>query len=591
VNIPHYKKFQQAFLDLTDESAELARVMAFSGLVQICRSLSSRVREEKFFLSVLGEIKRGKSTLINAILGSEILPKSALVCTASLCVLRYGETPKAAIFWRDKTISQVDQSDLKQFVTKKNPQVLNIEHVEIDLPIPILKDGIVIIDTPGVNDTDELRRRLTEEFVPRSDGVIFVLNAGQPLSDSEMRFLTSSVLKYHIKKLWFVVNGIDRLENESQKKEALDYCRENLEPLLPGVRVCGVSAKLALEAVKTHNSEMSASSGLPQFLESLSADLIEERREHLFDVPIGILESVLENLEKGVEWSKSLIDSDADKIEKTAHHLIEECRDILAEKDRLLERFVAEVENIVFEEAKQSTSISKEGVSQAVLKILAMDDADERKCNELSLVLNERIQSFRDQLLDSIHRKICLSADNIIRRMIESATRLDSRASLKTSSGRFDKPQYHFHASEELGVKERTLVSGFGRWASVAFLLQGNLLFAAASLAASFASRLTTFSATSIIPRFNECLDHSAGKILTSIIAEKHNISGEYLKILENKLDEILVLIHEIRNNSADAMKNKLESALTKENMLDKCHDKIQSLKLRLIDLEKGISG
>ena len=180
--------------------------------------------EELFLLVIVGEFNAGKSSVINAVLGERFLKEGILPTTNEITVLKYGAS------------NEVKQST-DGFYTQT-------------IPAELLKE-VNIVDTPGTNVILERQQRLTEEFVPRADLVLFVLSADRPMTESEVKFLT--YIKKWGKKVVFVVNKCDRLENEGEVREVATFVADNAERLLgvTDAAVMPVSAKAALAAKRT----------------------------------------------------------------------------------------------------------------------------------------------------------------------------------------------------------------------------------------------------------------------------------------------------------------------------------------------------
>ena len=180
--------------------------------------------EELFLLVIVGEFNAGKSSVINAVLGERFLKEGILPTTNEITVLKYGAS------------NEVKQST-DGFYTQT-------------VPAELLKE-VNIVDTPGTNVILERQQRLTEEFVPRADLVLFVLSADRPMTESEVKFLT--YIKKWGKKVVFVVNKCDRLESEDEVREVAAFVADNAERLLgvTDAAVMPVSAKAALAAKRT----------------------------------------------------------------------------------------------------------------------------------------------------------------------------------------------------------------------------------------------------------------------------------------------------------------------------------------------------
>ena len=158
--------------------------------------LASLVNEmdELFLLVVVGEYNSGKSTFINALLGDEVFAMGDLPTTRAISILRYGDAGP--------------------------PESIG-DHLQLyHYPLDVLRD-LDIVDTPGTNSIERMEEEITREFVPRADLVLFVTSLLQPLTASELDFLTH--IREWGKKVVFVVNGIDRRNSDEQLDRVREY--------------------------------------------------------------------------------------------------------------------------------------------------------------------------------------------------------------------------------------------------------------------------------------------------------------------------------------------------------------------------------
>lgn len=180
--------------------------------------------DELFLLVVVGEFNSGKSAVINALLGRRVLAEGILPTTNEITVLKWAPSPE------DERTEQTSDG-------------LFIRYIPADL----LKE-VNIVDTPGTNVILDRQQRLTEEFVPRADLVLFVMSADRPFTESEVRFLR--YIREWGKKIVFVVNKSDLLVQNADKADVAKFVSDNAVRLL-GVdkaRVVPVSARMATEA-------------------------------------------------------------------------------------------------------------------------------------------------------------------------------------------------------------------------------------------------------------------------------------------------------------------------------------------------------
>jgi small GTP-binding protein len=181
---------------------------------------SIRQLDEFFLLVVVGEFNAGKSAFINALAGQRVMPEGVTPTTAQIHILKYAET-----------VGIATGDDGLRVVTA---------------PAELLRD-VHMVDTPGTNAIIREHERLTAEFVPRSDLVLFVTSADRPFTETERAFLQS--IRDWGKKVVIVLNKVDIFERDADVEEVLGFVRESARRLL-GItpEVFPVSSRLAFRA-------------------------------------------------------------------------------------------------------------------------------------------------------------------------------------------------------------------------------------------------------------------------------------------------------------------------------------------------------
>ena len=105
----------------------------------------------------------------------------------------------------------------------------------------------MLVDTPGVNDLNSARAEITYSYLPKADAILFLLDAGQILKESERSFIANKLLAHSRDKVLFIINKVDLLDDE-EREEALAYARTHLGKLVDEPKVYAVSsAEKALE--------------------------------------------------------------------------------------------------------------------------------------------------------------------------------------------------------------------------------------------------------------------------------------------------------------------------------------------------------
>ncbi len=257
------------------------------------RDLVKKLEEDRFHLVVVGEFNHGKSSFVNALLGETALAVGVTPTTAAIHHLRYSDTPEAHVVYSSGKRESLAFGDVKKFAVGGGESTDKVDFLEIGYPAPILKERILLVDTPGVNDLSLQRSDITYSYIPRADAVLFLLDAGQILKESERIFLQDKLLKASRDKIVFVITKWDILSVDEQK-EALDYARTQLKNLVKDPLVFPISAETAL-------SGKMAESGMPELLAHLTTFLAEERGRILLDNALGEGLSVGALLGKGVD--------------------------------------------------------------------------------------------------------------------------------------------------------------------------------------------------------------------------------------------------------------------------------------------------
>lgn len=139
--------------------------------------IKDAINERKFLLTFVGQFSSGKSRLINNILGIDILPVRILESTQVPTFIKYGQNERAIVFNEDSTTVEINIKDIKEiWLGNKRDKFNNIAHIEIFINSSVLKNGLVIADTPGVNSTVKKHERLTREILKSSEEIVYVIS-------------------------------------------------------------------------------------------------------------------------------------------------------------------------------------------------------------------------------------------------------------------------------------------------------------------------------------------------------------------------------------------------------------------------------
>lgn len=245
-------------------------------------NLLDKLRQNRFHLVVMGAFKRGKSTLINALLGEALLPTAIVPLTSVVTILTYGEQVRIEVRFHDGTTRLISPPELVDYITERgNPgNRKGVREVEITYPSDYLRDGVCIIDTPGVGSIYSHNTDVAYNYLPYVDAAVFVVTVDPPLSAAEHEFLRD--IREYVHKLFFVLNKIDYVD-EAERQEALEFTRQVLQADLETeqVNIFPLSAKMALEGKHNGHPELLTASHLPEFEAHLRDFLYREKGQVL----------------------------------------------------------------------------------------------------------------------------------------------------------------------------------------------------------------------------------------------------------------------------------------------------------------------
>ncbi|MCL4529927.1 MAG: dynamin family protein [Chloroflexi bacterium] len=298
-----YTLAKQQISDLVRESKQMLEEQKNETQADRCRDLLVKLAEDRFNLAVVGQFKRGKSSLMNAIIGQSLLPTGLLPLTSAITALCYGPKEKITLKRTGWTLDQeIELKELMDYVTEQgNPgNQKGVIEARIELPVPFLRRGLYFVDTPGIGSTRQANTATTYDFLPQADAVIFVTSVEAPLSESEENFLRD--IQGYVRRLFVVANKTDLLSPQEQD-QVLGYIKAGLTGIIKtsSVEIYPLSARTALQAKLEDNSNTLASSGLPAFEKRLENFLAEEKSNTFLISILDGLADVLENVSDGKE--------------------------------------------------------------------------------------------------------------------------------------------------------------------------------------------------------------------------------------------------------------------------------------------------
>jgi len=228
--------------------ANLAQALGAEPVAEEARELATRVSEGRFYVACIGQFKRGKSTLLNALVGHEVVPTGFVPVTAVPTVIRFGDQPRARVRMRDGAWRDIAMTDLKEYVTEElNPENEKaVDGAEVFVPSALLSSGMCFVDTPGLGSVFTGNTATTQAFIPHIDAALVVVGADPPIAGEELALVES--IGTQVQDLILVINKADRT-SDPERAAAAKFTRQVLEKRLhrPMGEVFEVSAAERME--------------------------------------------------------------------------------------------------------------------------------------------------------------------------------------------------------------------------------------------------------------------------------------------------------------------------------------------------------
>jgi GTPase SAR1 family protein len=272
----------------------------------------SMVRNElestRFTVGVFGLIKRGKSTLLNALIGREVSAMRVTPETAVPVYVSYGETPEAIVHFADGTRRHIDVDEVHRYTSQKENanNRLGVTHVEQQVPVGFLRNGTRLIDTPGLDDAeaDEVYTERTLQELDIVDAGVVVFLSPPTVGATEMRFLTD-VVSRDLRKTFLVCNMFPQhFHDRETRNEILSYIGSRIVEAsrragrTGEVRIYPVCALEAWQARQTDDIDLWKRSGADRLLRELEL--------YLSDVAgTEVLTDAAERITKAAEMAKA----------------------------------------------------------------------------------------------------------------------------------------------------------------------------------------------------------------------------------------------------------------------------------------------
>lgn len=434
----NYQQQRQTMEDLLGRASGVIGTLNMGQHGENLKAMQNKIHDDSFKIMVVGTFKNGKSTFINSFLGEDILPAYSIPTTAVINEVKYGESKRAVLHFRNplpeklpneipqRTMAHMQQhgmtnippleipyDEIEDYVVipmGEDPREMLLESpyekVELFWPLELLKNGVEIIDSPGLNE-HATRTKVTMDYLRRADAILMVLNAQALCAATEMDFIENDLQAQGFEDPFFVINRFDcipKREQEMVKRFAERKLKEFTSFGVSGIHY--VSALDALEGKQEGDRERYEGSGLPQFEKMLSDFLTRNKGKVKLAQPARELKRILneEALYKVIPMQRKMLSTDLDTMKQRRDSIQPRLVNLQHQKSQLETKLMLRVE--------QSKPEFRRAASKNILDMMdstpvwVEEFTPQTKIGVNFLKSKQRMNAMADEINDHIQTKI-----------------------------------------------------------------------------------------------------------------------------------------------------------------------------------------
>jgi hypothetical protein len=329
------------------ELERIARRLDLAGVLHDLRDVGQRIASHRLQLVVVGQFKRGKSSVVNALLGGEVMPTGVLPVTSVATRVTWAPEAGAVVHYLDGRQEPVALDRLVEYVSESgnSENHKGIRSVDIRYPAPLLRDGVVLVDTPGVGSTISGNTDAAYAYLDEADAALAVVGGDPPLTAPEAEYLLQATQR--AVRTFFVFNKIDAVPAD-EWREAMDFDAAQLGRVLGGTapRIFPVSARWALEARGGHPAELWQRSGFAALQDVLMRFLREDRERVFVDASARRLAASAEAVRVALQVRRTALLAPLARMEEHRTRLQTHLSHVRSRRDTALAVFRDEVRKL-----------------------------------------------------------------------------------------------------------------------------------------------------------------------------------------------------------------------------------------------------
>jgi GTPase SAR1 family protein len=436
-----YRDFAEVREEVVAELRELATLNRGLGMddgADQLIELADRVQAGVFRVLVLGEFKRGKSTLINALLGANLLPANVTPTTALLTLIKYGAEVKIEMIPFRGEPQQVSPEELAHTLSLSTDEEENRKRqstykmVEVQYPSSLLANNVEIVDSPGLNES-AVRTEITSSYIRQSDAAIFVLSATNFASLTELEYLNTHILGKGLTHIFFAINQYDRVLDDTDDpstdvRDLTALADQRLGPLtrvngrdLSRERIYFVSAKPALRARLQHDEAGLERARLPQLEHSLEHFLARERGRVALERPLAQAAQAVGDAREALAFRRATMETDLAVLEQRVREVQPKFEELQERKRRIM-RTIEAAEQLVQKSVelsfRQRVATMEDGMLEAAMALKISPQWNPQRIRKemvegINNYLERELQGWSDQMGREIEDRLSQLTEDI----------------------------------------------------------------------------------------------------------------------------------------------------------------------------------
>ncbi len=590
--LDRFKEFRIELLDRIERMESLSSLRESGKVRENLAEIREKLSQNTFHLVVIGQFKRGKSTFINSIIGDRLLPTSVVPLTSIVTLLKYGPGEGIEVIFENGNRKTITRDNLTEYVTEKgNPgNGKKVKQVEIVFPSDYLRDGMIIVDTPGVGSTFENNTEMTYNYLPKVDAALFLLAVDPPISQSEIHFL-KEVQKY-VEKIFFIQNKIDYLSDE-ERRESMVFSKKVIEEALgmDGIKIHPLSAKMALEGKLSQNKELLEKSRLPEFDRVLGEFLLKAKGKTILRAALNGTRRLLSDEELSLELEKKAIGTPLEILEQRLKIFKEKMDVIKRDREDIRYYFEGEIKRLIDFLDRDLGRMKEREVSELTKKLEETAKAHENmNIAEYGKLLES---TFNQTMVKDFNEWVAQEEERLNREYAQVSKRYSERTNevidtiVKTSAELFDLEIEKYH-SEEAIVSDRGLYYMLGDTPKF-FDLEGAIDFFSQKVLPRKLSRGLILK--DLIKSIYSKIDMNCGRVRWDFMDRMKRSFMTFAWDLNLKIDATEEGIRKSIDKALELKKRSQVEVNKAEEIISGQLDQIGKLRNELQDLEKAMSS